>query len=307
MREIRRQIALELGIVVPSVHVTDNLQLAPREYAVLLKGNRIARGELYAEGLMAIDPGIVREAIDGTPTQEPVFGMPALWIPIEDRELALTAGYTVVDAITIICTHLAEVIKENAAEILGRQETRSLLDELTKTHPKTVEEATPKVLSLGEVQRVLQNLLRERVPIRDLATILETIADAGTLTRDVNLLTEAARSALSRTICTRLANEHGELAVLTLDPRFEQALAERMGLLNNTPTPVIEPEYARSLLEKIEMSVQTAVLSQPVVLCSASLRPHLRKLTARFLPNLSVIAHGEIAPSIKLISMGTIS
>ncbi len=307
MREIRRQIALELGIVVPSVHVTDNLQLAPREYAVLLKGNRIARGELYAEGLMAIDPGIVREAIEGTPTQEPVFGMPALWIPIEDRELALTACYTVVDAITIICTHLAEVIKENAADILGRQETRSLLDELAKTHPKTVEEATPKVLSLGEVQRVLQNLLRERVPIRDLATILETIADAGTLTRDVNLLTEAARSALSRTICTRLANEHGELAVLTLDPRFEQVLAERMGLLNNTPTPVIEPEYARSLLEKIEMAVQTAVLSQPVVLCSASLRPHLRKLTARFLPNLSVIAHGEIAPSIKLISMGTIS
>ncbi|MEW6732454.1 MAG: flagellar biosynthesis protein FlhA [Acidobacteriota bacterium] len=307
MREIRRQIALDLGIVVPPVHVTDNLQLSPREYLVLLKGCQLARGEVQVESLMAIDPGIVRETIEGVPTSEPVFGMPALWIRGDDRARALAAGYTVVDPITVICTHLAEVIKEQAPELLGRQETRALLDELAKTHPKTVEETVPKVLSLGEVQRVLQNLLRERVPIRDLATILEAIADAGSTTHDVNLLTEAARSALARTICTRLASENGELAVLTLDPRIEQQLAERMGLLANVPVQAIEPDFARSLLEKIEMAVEAAVLSQPVLLCSAAIRPHLRKLTVRFLPNLAVIAHGEIAANVRLVSMGTIN
>jgi flagellar biosynthesis protein FlhA len=233
--------------------------------------------------------------------------MPALWIRNEDRDRATAAGYTIVDPITIICTHLAEIIKEHAPELLGRQETRALLDELAKVNPKTVEEATPKVLSLGEVQRVLQNLLRERVPIRDLPTILETIADAGTMTHDVGVLTEAARAALARTICGRLANESGELAVLTLDPRYEHELAERMGLHGSAATQAIEPDFARSLLEKIEVASEIAVLQQPVLLCSASVRPHLRKLTARFLPNLAVIAHGEIAPNVRLVSMGTVS
>lgn len=307
MREIRRQIALDLGLVVPPVHVTDNLQLAPREYTVLLKGEKVAKGELRPEHYMAIDPGIVREKLEGVPTSEPVFGMPALWIKAEERDRALASGYTVVDPITIICTHLAEVIKENAAELLGRQETRALLDELAKTHAKTVEEASPKVLSLGEVQRVLQGLLRERVPIRDLATILEVIADAGSVTRDVNLLTESARLSLSRTICARLANDNGELPVLTLDPRLEQQLAERLGLQGNAQMQAIEPEFARAILEKIETTAEAAVLSQPTVLCSSSIRPHLRKLTARFLPNLSVIAHGEVAANVRLVSVGTIS
>jgi flagellar biosynthesis protein FlhA len=306
-REIRRQIALDLGIVVPPVHVTDNLQLGPREYAVLLKNNRVARGELRPESLMAIDPGIVREQLEGQAAIEPVFGMPALWIRPEERDRATAAGYTIVDPITIICTHLAEVIKDYAPELLGRQETRVLLDELAKAHPRTVEEATPKVLSLGEVQRVLQGLLREGVPIRDLPTILEAIADAGSMTHDVGLLTEAARQALSRTICSKLASENGELAVITLDPRYEHELAERMGMHGNTPTQAIEPDFARSLLEKIEVTAEMAVLARPILLCSAGMRPHLRKLTARFLPNLAVIAHGEIAPNVRLISMGTVS
>jgi flagellar biosynthesis protein FlhA len=250
---------------------------------------------------------MVRETIEGAATTEPVFGMPALWIRSEDRDRAMGAGYTIVDPITIVCTHLAEVIKENAPELLGRQETRALLDELAKSHPKTVEESTPKVLSLGEVQRVLQNLLRERVPIRDLATILEAVGDAGGMTHDVGVLTESARSALSRTICARLSNENGELSVLTLDPRYEHELAERMGLLGNAPPQAIEPDFARSLLEKIETAAEIAVLSQPVLLCSASIRPHLRKLTARFLPHLAVIAHGEITPNVRLVSMGTVS
>jgi len=308
VREIRRQIALDLGIVVPPVHVTDDLQLPPREYAILLKGQRIARGEIHTDGFLAIDPGVVREVVEGIPTTDPAFGMSAIWIRRkEDRERALAAGYTVVDPTTVICTHLAEIIKRNAPELLGRQETRALLDLLAESHPRTVEEATPKVLSLGEVQRVLQNLLRERVPIRDLTTILESIADAGSLTHDVNALTEAARIALARTISGGLANERGELTVLSLDPILEQQLADRLGLLGGAPTHAIEPEFGRMILEKIEAAAQAAVLSQPVLLCSAQLRPHLRKLTERFLPDLAVIAHGEVAPGIRLLSMGTVS
>jgi flagellar biosynthesis protein FlhA len=307
VREIRRQIALDVGIIVPPVHVTDNLQLAPREYAILLKGERVARGELYTEGFLAIDPGAVREKIDGIVTRDPAFGMPAVWIRrSEDRDRALAAGYTVVDPITVVCTHLAEVIKRYAPELLGRQETRTLLDALAETHPKTVEEATPKVLSLGEIQRVLQNLLRERVPIRDLATILEAVADAGSMTHDVNALTEAARASLSRAISSSLANEDGELPILTLDPHLEHQLAERLGLLGGAQTHAIEPEFGRTILEKIEAAAQAAVLAQPIILCSAAIRPHLRKLTERFLPDVAVIAHGEVAPNVRLVMMGTI-
>lgn len=308
VREIRRQIALNLGIIVPPVHITDNLQLAPREYAILLKGERIARGELYPESLLAIDPGAVREQIEGIATIDPAFGMPAVWLRQADaRDRALAAGYTVVDPTTVVCTHLSEVVKRYSPDLLGRQETRALLDTLAETHPKTVEEATPKVLSLGEVQRVLQNLLREQVPIRDLATILEAIADAGSLTRDVNALTEAARAALARTICAGLANENGELTVLTLAPQLERQFADRFGLNNSTQTQVIEPEFGRQLLEKIEAAIQAAVLSQPVLLCSAAIRPHLRRLTVRFLPDLAVIAHGEVAPNVRLVSIGTVN
>jgi flagellar biosynthesis protein FlhA len=308
VREIRRQIAMNLGIIVPPVHITDNLQLAPREYAILLKGERIARGELYPESLLAIDPGAVREQIEGISTTDPAFGMPAVWLRQTDaRDRALAAGYTVVDPTTVVCTHLSEVIKRYSPDLLGRQETRALLDTLAETHPKTVEEASPKVLSLGEVQRVLQGLLREQVPIRDLATILEAIADAGSLTRDVNTLTETARAALARTICSGLANENGELTVLTLAPQLERQFADRFGLNNGAQTQAIEPEFGRQLLEKIEAAIQAAVLSQPVILCSAAVRPHLRRLTVRFLPDLAVIAHGEVAPNVRLVSIGTVN
>jgi flagellar biosynthesis protein FlhA len=308
VREIRRQIALHLGIIVPPVHVTDNLQLAPREYTILLKGERVARGDLHPDSYLAIDPGAVREKVDGIATTDPAFGMPAIWIrSAEARDRASAAGYTVVDPTTVVCTHLSEVIKRYAPELLGRQETRALLDTLAETHPRTVEEATPKVLSLGEVQRVLQNLLRERVPIRDLAAILESVTDAGSLTRDVNALTEAARVALARTICGGFASETGELTVLTLAPHLERQFAERFGLGGGLQTQAIEPDFGRLLLEKIEAAIQAAVLSQPVLLCSATVRPHLRKLTERFLPELAVIAHGEVAPNVRLVSIGTVN
>ncbi len=308
IREIRRQSAIGLGIIVPSVHVTDNLQLAPREYSILLKGEKIAAGEIHPDGFLAIDPGAVREKVQGVETIDPAFGMPAVWIRrSEDRDRAVSAGYTVVDPTTVVCTHLSEIIKRFAYELLGRQETRQLLDALAETHPKTVEEATPKVLSLGETQRVLQNLLRERVPIRDLATILETITDVGVVTRDVNALTEAARGALARTISANLAGESGELSVLTLDPRLEAQIAERFGLLGGSQQQALEPEFGKQLLEKIETACRAAVMSQPIVLCSSMVRPHLRKLTERFLPDLEVIAHGEVASNVRLISLGTVN
>ncbi len=307
IREIRRQTAIELGIIVPSVHVRDNLQLAPREYALLLKGEKIAQGELYPDGFLAIDPGVVREQMTGIETTDPAFGMPAVWMRRnEDRARAVAAGYTVVDSTTVVCTHLSEIIRRFAHELLGRQETRALLDSLAETHPKTVEEATPKVLSLGETQRVLQNLLRERVPIRDLATILESITDVGVVTRDVNALTEAARTTLARTISASLANESGELSVLTLDPRLESQLAERLGLLGGANHQAIEPEFGRQLLEKIESASRAAVMSQPIILCSSMVRPHLRKLTERFLPELVVISHGEVGANVRLVSMGAV-
>lgn len=308
VREIRKQIALDLGIIVPPVHVTDNLQLSSREYAILIKGEKVGEGEIYLDGFLAINPGVVREDVHGIKTIDPAFGMPAVWIRrTEDRDRAVAAGYTVVDPTTVICTHLSEIIKRNSFELLGRQETRALLDNLAQTHPKTVEEATPKVLSLGEVQRVLQSLLRERVPVRDLTTILEAITDAAVLTHDVNALTESARQSLSRTISMSLANERGELAVLTLDPRLETQLADRLGLLGTSQGQALEPDFGRMILEKIEGAVQATVLSPPVILCSSMIRPHLRKLTERFLPDLSVIAHAEVAQNVKLISMGTIN
>lgn len=308
IREIRRQAAIELGIIVPSVHVTDNLQLAPREYAILLKGEKIAQGEIHPDGYLAIDPGAVREKIAGVETIDPAFGMPAVWIRrSEDRDRAVSAGYTVVDPTTVVCTHLSELIKTFAHELLGRQEARQLLDALSETHPRTVEEATPKVLSLGEIQRILQNLLREKVPVRDLATILEAVTDVGVVTRDVNALTEAARAALARTISSSLANESGELSVLSLDPRLETTIAERLGLLGGANQQSIEPEFGKQLLEKIETGCRAAIMSQPVVLCSSMVRPHLRKLTERFLPELVVISHGEVSANVKLISMGTIN
>ena len=190
----------------PSVHVTDNLQLAPREYAILLKGERIAKSELHPEGYLAIDPGVVREKIQGVETTDPAFGMPAVWIRrSEDRDRAVTAGYTVVDPMTVVCTISFRNHQKLCKRITWQTKTRALPDSLSETHPKTVEEATPKVLSLGETQRSLQNLLAEKSADRDLTTILKTIADVGVVTRDVNALTEAARSALARTISASLS------------------------------------------------------------------------------------------------------
>src|SRR5438093_6160712 len=228
IRSIRKQVAQDLGIIVPPVNITDNLKLGPREYSILLKGVEIARGELMPDKFLAINPGNATENIPGTPTTEPTFGLPAFWITKDNRERAQMINYTVVDPATVLATHLTETIRGHADELVGRQEVKALIDYVTETHPKLIEELVPKTLSVGEIQKVLQNLLREKVSIRDLITIFETLADYGSQTKDFITLTEMTRASLNRSITRTLVNESGELPVITLDPRWESRLNESM-------------------------------------------------------------------------------
>lgn len=304
---IRRQLALELGIVVPPVHVVDNLQLKPRQYAILLRGVQVASGELWPDHALAINPGEAHGEIDGIPTREPTWGLPALWIRPADREKAQSLGYTVIEPTTVFCTHLGEVIKAHAHELLGRQETKTLLDYLAESHPKLVEEVVPKALSVGEVQKVLQNLLRERVSIRDLVTILEALADYSPMTKNTSLLTEYARQALGRAICKQYQNEAGELAVLTLSPDLERTLTEALTRAGQG-APALDPRLAREIINRIKAAVEkSANRNTPVLLAPLVIRAYLRQLLERELPNLAVLSHQEVPAGINVVSLGMIS
>ncbi len=230
VRAIRRQIAAETGMVVPPVHVADNLQLGPRTYAILVKGVEVARGELYTDRLLAINPGLVTAPLEGIATREAAFGLPAVWIGQDRRDAAIAAGYTVVDPTTAVSTHLSEVIRTFLPDLLTRQQTKDMVDRVAQTSPKLVEELVPKVASVGDVQRVLRQLLRERVPVRDLATILEAMADAAAVSKDPDAVVEAVRAALGRAICRPCQAENGELRVIALAP----AARGRPGGLDDT-------------------------------------------------------------------------
>jgi flagellar biosynthesis protein FlhA len=308
VKSIRRQIALDLGVLVPPIHITDNLQLGPREYLILLKGVEIARGELSVDNFLAIDGGGVRETIPGIPTQEPTFGLPAVWIRPQDKDQAQLAGYTVVDPTTVISTHLSEVLKTHAYELLGRQEAKALLDHLNETHPKLVEETVPKILSLGEVQKVLQNLLRERVSIRDLVSILETLADFGLMTKDPDLLTEYVRQTLARSICKPLINERSELMLMTLAPDIEQTLTRGLTHTEKGSFLILDPKTIQAILQKLNNTCQGIMAqSKMVLLTSANVRIHLKRLTERLLPNLVILSHNEIPGNVKVISLGMVN
>lgn len=308
IKSIRRQIALDFGFVVPPIHITDNLQLGPREYSVLLRGVQIGRGELQIEQFLAINPGSVREELQGMPTREPAFGLPALWVKADLRERAQFAGYTVVDPTTVISTHISELIKGYAPDLLGRQETKALLDTLAESHPKLVEEVTPKSLSVGEIQKVLQNLLRERVSIRDLVTVLESLADYAGSTRDVNLLTEYVRQSLGRTICRQYQSEKGDLYLITLSPEIEQTLAKSITRTEQGAYLALEPKLAQQILTRIRKGIEISMpTSSSVLLVSAPLRAHLRRLTEKFLPHLAIISHAEIPSNVNVVSVGVIT
>ncbi len=300
---------MEMGFVVPPVHIRDNLQLKPSEYAILLKGIEIARAEVRMGHYLAINPGGAAPGLRGIATKEPAFGLDALWVAAADREQAQLAGYTVVDVATVVVTHLTEIIRRHAHELLGRQEVQNLLDALAKTHPKVVEELVPQQLSLGVVQKVLQHLLRESVSVRDLLTIIETLADHAPVTKDPLALTEQVRQALSRSIVNRFLTPERVLPLVTLSPRLERMIVEAVHRTDDGTYLALEPQVAQRLLGKLaSWSEQFAVQShQPLVLCSTSVRGHLRRLTERFLPSLAIVAPGEIPANVKIHSLGVVT
>ncbi len=305
---IRKQFALDLGIIVPSIHIRDNLQLASGEYRVLIKGNKVGGGILRPESLLAMDPGNVSDPIDGSPTKEPAFGLDALWITPALKDAAETAGYTVVDLPTVMATHLTEIIRTHAFELIGRQEATGLVENLKKTHPKVVEDLIPEHLSLGGVVRVLQNLLKEQVSIRDLRSIFETLADEATRNKDIEVLTENVRKALSRTITQKHMNDTGTVQVMTLHPALEEMLANSLLQTEQGVQLVMDPQSAQKMITQIASTIEKhpEIASQPVLLTSPTSRRHLFKLTHRFIPQLIVLSHNEITPEAQVKSVGTV-
>jgi flagellar biosynthesis protein FlhA len=306
LRSIRKQIATETGLVAPPVHVADNLQLGPRTYVILVKGVEVARGDLFTDRLLAINPGTVRTAIEGAPTREPAFGLPAIWIAPDRRDAAIAAGYTVVDPTTAISTHLSEVIRAFLPDLLTRQQTKELVDRVAQTSPKLVEELVPKVASLGDVQRVLRQLLRERVPVKDLTTILEAMADAMATTKDLDLVVEAVRTALGRSICRAYQAENGDLRLIALSPGLEDVLAASVARTDRGPVLAIDPTRAQSLAARLGEVLAREDLAQPVLLCSPTLRSHVWRLFSRALPHIAVLSHSEVPPQLRVVAVATL-
>ncbi len=304
---IRRHAARDLGIVVPPIRVRDNLQLKPSTYVVKIYGLEVACAEVMVSRLMAMNPGTAMQAIDGIPTTEPAFNLPALWIPESAKAEAEMAGYTVIDPTSVIATHLTEIIKSHAPDLLGRQETSALLDNVKTHYPVVVEEIVPNLLTVGEVQRVLQNLLRERIPIRNLLLILESLADAARASKDIDFLTERVRSAMARHICAEYA-EDGLLSVITVDPRLESLLGEAVRR-GEDAYALLDPNTVAKIYSSLSRQMQTAQASglHPIVLCSPSVRLALKRLTERAAPQLVVLSYSEIAAGLRVESIGQIS
>jgi flagellar biosynthesis protein FlhA len=309
IRSIRRQFALESGFIVPPMHVRDNLQLRPGEYAVIIKGNEVARAEMMVGHQLAMNPGDAKKTMPGIPTFEPAFGLPATWIPEERKDEAQHAGWTVVDLATVIATHLTEVIRLFAADLVSRQDVQKLVDAVSATNEKVVEELIPELLTIGQVQKVLQNLLRERVSIRDLPSILEVLADHAHLTKDVDLLTEFVRQRLARTIFKQYLTAAGELPLMTIGGDIEEALNKSINETDRGAYMALDPDTGQRILNAINNGVTelTNQNFQPVVLCTPIIRRHLHKLTERFIPNLVVLSHSELTNNIQLKIVGEIT
>lgn len=302
IRSLRRQFATDMGLIMPSLHIRDNLELKPGEYAVCIKGNEVARGELLMDHLLAIDPGDVKAKVEGIPTKDPAFGLPALWIDQDKKSDAQFAGYTVVDLPSVITTHVSEVVRRDGYEFLDRQEVQRLLDKVSETHPKVVEEVIPGLLSLGSVQKVLQNLVREQVSIRDLLTILETLADYAAMTKDTDLLTEYARQRLARSLTRPYLGKDRVLRVLSVSAGLEESVASGVNQSEYGSYLALDPRQANTIIEAIKKSVEraSAKLEQPVLLCSTAIRRHLKKLCERFQIPLTVLSYNEIPSGLQI-------
>ena len=302
IKAMRRQLASDLGFVVPSIHIKDNLQLRPHEYTLLIRGIEIARGEVMMGYSLAV-PSEGAQTIEGIPTKEPAFGMPAFWVSERDAEQARVKGYMVVDTGTAIITHLSEIIKSHAWELLTRNEVQSLLDSVSKVYPKLVDELIPVTLTLGGLQRVLQNLLKERVPINDLVTILETLVDHAATTKDTEALTEHVRQSLARFITKQYVASDGGVHVMTLDPLFERALMQAL-----EANGAINPEVVTKLMKAVETTLAGPRMKGllPIILCSTQVRRFLKKITDRFLPSLIVLSSAELSSSVRLYTAGVL-
>jgi flagellar biosynthesis protein FlhA len=309
IRSIRRQFALEMGLVIPPIHIRDNLQLNSSEYQILLKGVPIARAELMVNHYLAMDPGDASRRIEGIETREPAFQMPAIWIPEAKKEEAKLAGYTVADNVTIMATHLAEVIRDHAAELLGRQEVQNLLDNLGKSYPKAVEELVPNLLSLGKVQKVLQNLLQERISIRDMLTIVESLADYAPLTKDPDLLTEYVRHKLSRSFISPYIGDDGVLRLITIAQEVEDILLKGVQKTEQGSYLSIDPKVADPIINSIKGEAEKAMAQniQPILVASPSVRRHLKKMMENFIPSLIVLSQSELLSDMRLKSIGEVT
>lgn len=304
---IRRQCALELGLVVPTIRIRDNIQIKPNAYIIKLKGVEIAKGELLLDHFLAMNSGTVFEEIQGIETIEPAFGLPALWIPEASREQAELNGYTVVDAVSVLATHLTEVIKAHADEILGRQETQNLIDNAKKTNQSLVDEVIPDLLGVGDIQKVLANLLRERISIRDMATILEVLADYAQATKDTEILTEYVRHAMARQI-TQQYVQNNQLTCITLDPAIENRIAGAVQRTERGSYVSMDPDTMQKLLNSLGKELQklTDMGYQPIALTSPTVRLYFRKLVERSVPGIIVLSHAEIDQSVEIQIIGVV-
>jgi len=302
---IRRQLAGELGYVLPPVRVVDNLSLKAREYVISLKGVEISRYELPPGREMAISAAGSNQPIEGVATREPAFGMPALWIPPEQSDKARAAGYTVVDAVSVAGTHLGEIVKRYAHELFSRQDAKKLLDRVAEDNPKAVEDLVPKLLPLATVQKVLQNLLRERVSIRDATTILEALGEAAVVTKNPVLLTEYTRQAVRRMLVKPYLNPNGDLMAYFLDPSLEQTIESAVEHSESSSHLNLPPQRIRDILEKVKQKCGSAEASA-VLLASSGARFFLRQIAEPAIPNLAVLSHGEIPPGVKAVSLGVV-
>jgi flagellar biosynthesis protein FlhA len=308
IRSMRRQFAMEMGMVIPPIHIRDNLNLKASEYRILIKGVEAGQFELMVNHLMAMDPGDAVQKVDGVPCREPAFDLPAVWIPEKKQDEAKYAGYTVVDNTAIIATHLTEVIRRHADELLGRQEVQNLLDNLSRTHPKAVEELTPALLTLGAIQKVLQNLLREGVSIRDLLTVVEALADYATVTKDPDVLTEYVRQRLARAIVTDHIPENGVLSVLTLEQDVEEVLLNSVQHTEHGSYLSVDPTVADTIMNSVNKETEIAVAKghEPIIVCSPQLRRHFRRMVEQFAPSLMVLSHSELLNNVKFKSLGKV-
>lgn len=306
---IRRQLAIELGLVIPVVRIRDNIQLQPNEYRLKIKGNEMARGELLLDHYLAMSPGVEDDSIVGIDTVEPSFGLPAKWITDDMKEQAEIFGYTVVDPPSVVSTHITEVIKANAHELLGRQETKQLIDHVKESYPILVEEVTPNPLSVGEVQKVLGKLLRENVSIRNLPIIFETLADFGKVTSDTEVLTEYVRQSLARQITNQYSTNGQTLKVVTVSGKVEKTIADGIQATEHGNYLSIDPTVSQTILESIATQVEQLSLMEqtPIVLCSPAVRMYVRQLTERYFPQIPILSYNELEANVEVQSVGVVN